>query len=385
MPELPPDTDPPLVVPVAPPAPRKPRPGFWGAVLWCLLFIAVQTVSAIAVIILVFTVHTIRSDNPKQFVDEQLSGLARATAPTKPDDPPRPPTPNAIGQALAYGMLASQVASLGLILLVVPRAVGPGWKRQLGVRVPGGLHVFLVILVLPAFLILSDGIGELVIRITGLNRPTVNEGIKGTFSTVPVFIGFLAVAFGPGLVEEFWCRGFLGRGLCARYGLLWGVASTSLLFGVLHLDPAHAIIAAFMGLYLHFIYLASRSIWVPVLLHMMNNGMSILLLFIPSLQNFEKAIEEDKQGFRAVIEIASLGLIVFASVALWTSRAQLSRNPITNVEGDANGWKPEYPGISAPPPESSAKLEYGVVSPAAMFLAVGSFGVLAYLISQLVS
>ncbi|MCE9562135.1 MAG: hypothetical protein K8U57_08780, partial [Planctomycetes bacterium] len=155
-----PEANPPLVLRVEPTIPPKPRPGFWGAVLWCLLFIAVQLTSAIAVLVVMLLVHASRSDDPSRFLNDQLNGLAKSAARTGPDEPPRPPAPTVISQALAYGMLAAQVGSLGLILLVVPRAVGPDWKRQLGVRVPAGLHVFLVILVVPAFMILTDGIQE---------------------------------------------------------------------------------------------------------------------------------------------------------------------------------------------------------------------------------
>jgi len=352
-------------------------------VLWCLLFIAVQLSSAIAVLMVMLAVLAYRSDDPSRFLNDQLNGFVKAASPTRADEPPRPPVPNEIGQGLAYGMLAAQIASFGFILLVVPRAIGPDWKRQLGVRVPAGLHVFLVVLVVPAFMILSDGIQELFLRLTGITRPAANEALTGTFGTVPGFVTFLAVALGPGLVEEFWCRGFLGRGLCARYGLIWGVLSTSFLFGMLHIDPSHVMIAGLMGAYLHFVYLVSRSIWVPVLLHLMNNGLAVLLALAPGLQATAKAFQDDKQGFRAVMDLASLGLIVFASVALWTSRAELRSEPVTDADTHSKEWQPEYPGISTPPLESDLKLGYGAVSPAAMFLAMGSFGVLAYLLSQL--
>jgi len=352
-------------------------------VLWCLLFIAVQLSSAIGVIAIIMIVHMLRSDNPTRFVDEQLSGFIKAAARTGPNDPPRPPVPTVIGQAIAYGMLAAQVGSALVILLVVPRAVGPEWKRQLGVRVPAGLHVFLAILVLPAFMILSDGIQELFLRLTGITRPAANEALNGTFNTVPMFVTYLAISFGPGLVEEFWCRGFLGRGLCARYGVLWGVLCTSALFGLLHMDSSLVFITGLMGAYLHFVYLASRSIWVPVLLHMLNNGLTALVLMNPDLQAAGKNFQDDKQGFRAVMDIAALGLIVFASVALWTSRAQLDRELSPGAGANPNPWQPEYPGISAPPPSSAEKLAYGHVSPAAMVLTLAAFGVLAYLISQL--
>jgi membrane protease YdiL (CAAX protease family) len=284
-----------------------------------------------------------------------------------------------LAQSLAYGMLAAQVASVGAILLVVPRVVGRDWKRQIGVRVPAGLHVFLAVLVVPAFMLLAEGIQELFLRLTGITRPAANEALNGTFATVPLFVTLLAVAVGPGVVEEFWCRGFLGRGLCARYGLRWGVLATSVLFGMLHMDPSLVFITGLMGAYLHFVFLAARSIWVPVVLHLLNNGLTILALLSPTLVAAGKALQEDKQGYRAVIDIAALGLIVFASAALWTSRAKLSD------DATASGWEPEYPGVSAPPPEAQRRIEYGDLSPAAMVLALGSFGVLAYLLSQYAS
>lgn len=371
---------PPLVtrveVPPPPaPVPRKPHPGFWAAVLWCLFFLAVQLGSAIAVIVLFMGVAAARSDDAGKFLTEQLDGFVKAAAKTGPTDPPRKQMPTVVAQSLAYGMLGAQVASVGAILLVVPRVIGRGWKRQIGVRVPAGLHVFLAVLVVLAFMILSEGIQELFLRLTGITRPAANEALNGTFATVPLVVTLLAVAVGPGVVEEFWCRGFLGRGLCARYGVRWGVLATSALFGLLHMDPSLVFITGLMGAYLHFVFLASRSIWVPVVLHLLNNGLTILALLNPTLLAAGKAFQDDKQGYRGVIDIAALGLIVFASVALWTSRARLSAAP-------PSGWEPEYPGISAAPPDANRPIEYGEVSPAAMVLALGSFGVLAYLLSQ---
>ncbi|MFO0822695.1 MAG: CPBP family intramembrane glutamic endopeptidase [Gemmataceae bacterium] len=386
-----PTPEPPLVLraepqaapPSAPPVPRKPAPGFWGAVLWCLLFIAVQLSCAIGVILLVLGLFAVRSDDPGKFLDAQLGGFAASAKQAGPNDPPRPQMPIAIGQALASGMLAAQVGSLLLIVLVVPRVVGPDWKRQFGVRTPAGLHVFLVLLIVPGFMLLSDGIQELFLRITGITRPAANEAIHGTFNTVPLFITLVAVGLGPGLVEELWCRGFLGRGLSARYGLGWGVLCTSVMFGMLHMDPSLVFITGLMGAYLHFLYLATRSIWVPVLLHMLNNGLTALILLSPTLVEAAKEYGADQHGFRAVTELAALGLIVFGSVALWTSRARLFVPSQTDVGPEEKPWKEEYPGVSAPPPGSPVKLGHAAVSSAAMLLTLASFGVLVFLLSKL--
>jgi hypothetical protein len=44
-----------------------------------------------------------------------------------------------------------------------------------------------------------------------------------------------------------------------------------------------------------------------------------------------------------------------------------------------SGWKPEYPGISAPPAEAKMRLGYAAVSPVAVIFTVVSFGLLFYL------
>jgi membrane protease YdiL (CAAX protease family) len=361
------------------PAPRKPRPGLGEGVLWCVAFWCVLIVAALGTLFAVVGFHAARSGDPWQFVSDQLGGLADAAKPTKPDQPPRPPVPREIGSGLAYGMFAAQVASLAFVLLLVPRGVGPDWKRQLGVRRPVAMHLFLVLLLVPGFIILAEGIYELFVRVTGIAPTQTEAAIRGTFQQVPWYITLLAVAVGPGLVEELFCRGFLGRGLCSRYGIGWGVVLTSLLFALMHGSVSQVVVFTLMGAYLHFVYLASRSIWVPVLLHLLNNGVVTLIVLHPELFAGWTLFKEDAKGLRAVIDLTSLALVVFASVALWTSRAQVL--PVAAKVGPApTAWEPEYPGVSVPPPQVPAKVSYGAISPAAVVLAMGAFLVLAYLI-----
>jgi membrane protease YdiL (CAAX protease family) len=362
------------------PAPRKPRPGLIEALLWCVAFWCVLVVAALGTLFAVLGFHAGNSDRPWEFVGDQLAGLAEAAKPTKPDQPPRPPVPQVIGSGLAYGMLAAQVASLVFVLLLIPRVVGRDWKRQLGVRRPAALHVLLVVLVVPGFIVLSEGIQELFVRVTGVQPTQPEAALRGTFQQVPWYVTFLAVAVGPGLVEELFCRGFLGRGLCARYRIAWGVGLTSVLFAALHLSPSQCFVMALMGAYLHFVYLASRSIWVPVLLHLLNNGIAILFILNADLQSAGEHFKKDVHGLRAVMDLAALGLIVFASVALWTGRARIV-SVVTKSVTTPTVWEPTYPGVSVPPPGVPAKLAYGAVSPAAVVLAMGAFLVLAYLIS----
>lgn len=156
-----------------------------------------------------------------------------------------------------------------------------------------------------------------------------------------------------------------------RYGVAFGVLLTSVLFAAMHLDPSQVVVITCMGLYLHFVYVATRSIWAPVLLHAMNNGLAILLAF---------TLKQGDVVVPVIVHIVALSLILFGSVALWTSRAELE--PVSHRDEawwESDGWKPESPGVSAPPSDANVHLVYAVVSPAALTFTLVSFGALVYL------
>ncbi len=354
------------------PAPPRPRPGFWEAVAWCLVFVAAQMFGAIVAVCVVFAAHTFAADNPDQFAKDQLDGFVKAVDPKATD--PRPPVPTAFAEALAYGMLAAQLAALALIAVVVPRRIGPDWKRQLGVRRPHLLHVGLALLIVPGFMLSADAIQTIFVHFTGVKPPAAARALNSVFGKFPWPLTLLAVSIGPGVVEELWCRGFIGRGLCARYRIVVGAILTSVLFAAMHVDPSQLLVFTLMGAYLHFVYIATRSIWLPILLHMMNNGVAIVLVLLLPPDRVERPTPD-------VVLLAALALMIFGTVALWTSRATL--DPVTKKDEawwESDGWKPEYPGVSAPPPEANVRLAHEVVSPAALMFAIVSFGALAFLI-----
>jgi hypothetical protein len=192
-------------------------------------------------------------------------------------------------------------------------------------------------------------------------------------------IPILAVGVGPGVVEELWCRGFLGRGLCARYGLVAGIVTISFFFAALHLSLSQFLVYALMGGYLHFVYLATRSLWIPVLLHMLNNSFAILA----SRYGVVEKLNANPHDLAPILYLACFALLLFGSVALWTSRARLE-----SVGRDAEdwrddpGWKPEYPGISIPPPEAANQVPivYSAVSPVAVIFTMLSFAVAVFVL-----
>src|SRR5262249_58365629 len=121
----------------------------------------------------------------------------------------------------------------------------------------------------------------------------------------------------PGVSEELWCRAFLGRGLVGKYGVFWGMLMASFFFGAIHGDPRQATYAAAMGVVLHSIYLFSRSLLVPMLLHFGNNALGIALTRIEALKALDSAEDVPWLLFAAAAVLLALCLVAF-----WQSRAR---------------------------------------------------------------
>lgn len=80
------------------------------------------------------------------------------------------------------------------------------------------------------------------------------------------------VAVGAGIPEEIFFRGYALRRLAIAHGKIPAVIVSSLLFGIFHLDPLHAPLAASMGLFLGFVVLKTGSIYPAISAHAINNA-----------------------------------------------------------------------------------------------------------------
>jgi membrane protease YdiL (CAAX protease family) len=317
--------------------PRKPHPGFWWSLLWCIGFVLVTQVpgAIVAVMIIVFLSVTNKS---------LLEQAGNAT--------PGPlavySSPGGVA-AFAAAFVVNELLVVGVSLLVIRLVVGPDWPRRLALRRPGLIHSALVVLSLPALVLLGNLTYEILRSV--LHLPSFSDlGLGGMEEMVKVFnkwpwgLAVLVIGLGPGIGEELWCRGFLGRGLVGRYGVFWGVLASSFFFGLIHVDPCQGTMAMIMGLWLHFVYLTTRSLLAPMFLHFCNNSLAVVASRLPLLGQ----IEDNAIDIPWYVFAAAAVLLAAVAYALYQSRARLAP---ANGEGP-DFWQPPYPSVEYPPPGS---------------------------------
>ncbi len=172
------------------------------------------------------------------------------------------------------------VSTLGAALMLIPLVtwrLGKDWRKQLQMELPSGRHSLLVIGSVLPLALLSDELYRVCQGWFGLASGDTNQLVQSLSFQVSYPILVMAIALGPAVGEELVFRGLIGQGLVQRWGLFRGVGTTAVLFALAHLSPAHAIATLPLGLFLHWVYLQTRSLWAPILLHFLNNLLVISL------------------------------------------------------------------------------------------------------------
>lgn len=336
--------------------PRWPHPNFWWSILWCFLFLIVTQIPG-GVIAAVIAVG-LATMAPERFA---LQGVSDSSAALKSD---------AMSIALMPGMFIIELSVIGFSLLIIRLVVGRDWTRQLALRRPSLAHTLLALASFPSLLILGSLAYDVIKN--RLHLPSFADlgwggGMEHAvriFSNWPAAFAVLVIGFGPGIGEELWCRGFLGRGLVGNYGVVLGVIASSFFFGLIHLDPCQGTAAILMGLWLHFVYVTTRSMWLSMLLHTLNNSFAVLATRIPGLEKID-----DAGGLPIVVLITSFLLLAGVAYALYQSRARLAPEKPDQIVL----WRPPYQGVEYPPPDSGMAVIHPTLSVGAFAAAAGGF------------
>jgi membrane protease YdiL (CAAX protease family) len=143
------------------------------------------------------------------------------------------------------------------------------------------------------WMIISGLIGLAMIPLAGwitlliqmiLNLPVENPQLEfllpDQFSWPGLIASFLLIGVLIPIVEESYFRGLVYPTLRSRWTVTASLVVSSAYFGLLHGNIALIGMAFILGLVLGWVYERSQSIWPPILIHSINNGMKILIMYL---------------------------------------------------------------------------------------------------------
>lgn len=304
--------------PATPPlAGKLPHPHIGWALLWVLLFWVVQLLASIPVAIIAVIWAAAQGIHTEGALTAALDKAAIF--------------------AIPIGTFVSVVVALGVALAFYRR----DWRIRLALRGPSPQHcMVMILLVLPLAILASE-----TTNCAAEFLPQFNSEILGDFAHQHWALVLLGGCLFPALGEEIFCRGFLGRGLVAHHGPLFGVVGASLLFGILHIDPVQATGAFVLGLALHFAYLTTRSLIVPIGLHFLNNAFAFWTYRNPSLlpvPGLTPAPDGELEHTPASLLLAASASAICLCWLLYQSRCRWMLE-------EGREWTPGYVSAEEPP------------------------------------
>lgn len=248
---------------------------------------------------------------------------------------------NAIGQALAFGLLA----------LVAARMSTSVWPAFLRLRRPGAPGLALAAVGWMAIYPVVLFLGELNARLPlppslqelDALRGEMLEGLLLGDGASTLFL-FLTVAMAPALFEEVLFRGYLMRQAERRWGARVAIVAVGVFFGAYHLSITQLVPLSVLGVYLGFVVWATGSLWTGVLVHLLNNGLAVA---VTGYARTHPDLDVETMEGMGVPVYLSVALAAVGVLAVWTvGRALVARREaLTGGRPDAQPVAP----FSAPP------------------------------------
>lgn len=137
------------------------------------------------------------------------------------------------------------------------------------------------------------------------------------FSGIPPIVLLIAGGIIGPVCEEIIFRGIILKGFLKSYSPKKAIVYSALIFGVIHLMPLQVISAFFAGLVLGYIYYKTKSLWLPIIIHVLNNLLAFGLGF-DSEQSTTRSYFDNEMiylaSFVAALLVAGIAYKVFEHI-----------------------------------------------------------------------
>ncbi len=185
------------------------------------------------------------------------------------------------------GLMRTQIFIILLPPFVITRLLKLDKKEIFRQKMTKPVNFGLVILGALPLAIAASSLASLVNLIYPI-PPEYLEKLAGLISMEDTSLLHAIVVIGllPGVCEELMFRGFITRFF--ENGKTWiPIIISALLFAIYHLDPFRLLSTFLLGIYMGFLLYKTKSIFIPILAHALNNSIAVLFTRadqIPALQ-----------------------------------------------------------------------------------------------------
>jgi len=162
------------------------------------------------------------------------------------------------------------------------------------------------------FCFATEPVYQIIPSVDWLDKPIYEEFKK---LIKPHILSFISVSVLPAIFEEALMRGIILDGLLKRYKPWKAIIISSLLFGLMHLNPLQFVAGLMAGLFLGWVYWKTKSLLACMIIHATNNAVGFFL----ALRFGFDATTVQLVGKIPYVTIAVVSTLLFISGIVWLS------------------------------------------------------------------
>lgn len=154
-----------------------------------------------------------------------------------------------------------------------------------------------------------------------------------------ILLFFLSTAVVPALIEEMALRGIIMQTL-RRYGDMYAIICSALIFGLLHCNLMQIPFAFIAGIVIGYAVLVTESVWTGVIIHFLNNAFTVTINIVNDFYGLESKAY-------AVCNTAFYGFIIIGFVLTFIylkkiNKRKLFKSPLINIGKNFSGYVPMF-------------------------------------------
>jgi membrane protease YdiL (CAAX protease family) len=170
----------------------------------------------------------------------------------------------------------------------------------------------------------------------GVSTPIVNslhipdfmkEMIEQFVSQKGVF-SFIAIVIAAPVIEEFIFRGIILDGLLKKYSPTKSILISSILFGIVHLNPWQFISALILGSFSAWVYYRTKKLTLSILIHSMNNLIGFLSFYLVDMETIMSESIFEFYGGVVNMVVITIGAIIVASIGTYLLNKEMTKPKI---------------------------------------------------------
>ena len=167
-----------------------------------------------------------------------------------------------------------------------------------------------------------------------LPLPTWLEEIFNDLVGGPLWASLLAVVIVAPLTEELLFRGVILRGLLLHYSAPTAIIASSLLFGLVHLNPWQAVGAVALGVLFGWWYVRTRSLTLCIFGHAFNNLIAVILFRFGDWEPVSNTFGPPDSSELLPLWVVGVGLLMAAG-GLWLTHRIRGDRPAPSPQPSA--------------------------------------------------